>query len=167
MNSNKRLNLCLLLAYRTGKRTVVAAVLIVASAFVDHKESVTYVGPHATGSYKTLQSANLSDGHHTIQHAAVKNIPGYSKRDAPAIHLPGPAVNPSTPHGATRPVQRNTVAGGTYGAERRVGYRALRAGGVAPNDAKQVIRQADNYFMSKLGATLNTPTDYPKDRKKQ
>lgn len=116
----------------------------------------------ATGTYGQLTRAGLNDAHHSIQNAAVKDLPGYSRSAAPSIQLPGRSVG--APHHAANQVQgarRRLGDGGTYGAERRVGYRAMRAAGVPRTEAKQAIRQSDDYF-STIGVNLQTPTNIPK-----
>ncbi len=116
-----------------------------------------------TGSYNDLRRAGVTDGHHIIQNAAVRNVPRYSRGQAPAIELPGPSTQQGTPHyEATQ--EQTRPGGGTYGAERRIGYRALRVGGVSRNDSRQAIRAADNYFMGQLGLNMNSPLPIPGNR---
>ncbi|HDR7795104.1 TPA: hypothetical protein QCY19_003767 [Bacillus luti] len=45
------------------------------------------------------------EGHHIIQDAAVRNLPGYSKRNAPTVSLSKPS------HLKTRAVQRQKGGG--------------------------------------------------------
>lgn len=111
----------------------------------------------------TLRGAKLKDAHHIIQDAAVRDLPGYNTNAAPGIRLDGPANVPGTPHNLTRPVQRQ-AGGGTYGAERRIGYKALRKAGVDKVDARQAISEADDYFQG-IGVTPTTPTRIPGDRR--
>jgi HNH/Endo VII superfamily toxin with a SHH signature len=113
------------------------------------------------GTYKGLRPA--SDAHHIIQDAAVRDIPGYSKSDAPAVELPGPSTRVGSPHYKATQVQRQ-AGGGTYGAERRIGYKAMRKAGVSAEDARALILKADEYFQ-KLGVTFSTPTRIPGNRK--
>ena len=112
---------------------------------------------------RQLRKQRKQEAHHIIQDAAVRDIPGYNSNSAPGIQLPGPSAKPETPHGKTRRVQKQ-AAGGTYGAERRVGYKALRAAGLSPENARVAIQQADRYFES-LGVTKLTPTRRPRDRR--
>jgi hypothetical protein len=81
------------------------------------------------------------------------------------VHLPGPSTRPGTPHYHATQVQRQR-GGGTYAAERRIGYKALRKAGMAPGDVRAVLRQADAYFAS-LGADLTTVTRLPGNRRER
>lgn len=110
-----------------------------------------------------LRDAKLKDAHHVNQDAAVRDLPGYNTNAAPGVPLQGPANVPGTPHQLTRPVQRQ-AGGGTYAAERRIGYNALRKAGVDKTDARQAIGEADDYFQS-IGVTPSTPTRIPGDRR--
>lgn len=115
------------------------------------------------GAYKSLRKAGLQDAHHIIQDAAARDLPGYNRFDAPAIHLPGPSTNLSSPHGLATDVQRQ-AGGGTYAAERRIGYKALRKAGVSKGDARAAIQDADTYFGG-IGVTPKTPTRKPCNRR--
>jgi hypothetical protein len=128
------------------------------------KNGVEFIGERTVGAYKNIKGL-YSEAHHIIQDAAVKNLPGYNKMDAPTIHLEGPAYDKATPHGKATQTQKKTVGGGTYAAERRIGYRALRNAGVNRNEAKAAIKIADNYFEG-LGFDKLIKTDYPKMRTK-
>jgi len=102
------------------------------------------------------------EAHHVIQDAAVRDLPGYSRSRAPAIILPGPSTKVGSPHYCATQIQRQR-GGGTYAAERRIGYKALRRGGVNRNDARDIIKEADDYFFN-LGVTPQTPTRIPGGR---
>jgi len=119
-------------------------------------------GKFARGTYKELTRAGLKDSHHIIQNAAVRDIPGYNYLDAPAINLPGPSTRVGTPHYAATQVQRQS-GGGTYAAERRIGYKSLRTAGVPKLEARSAIEDADEYF-SGLGVTPCTSTRIPGNR---
>jgi hypothetical protein len=110
-----------------------------------------------------LRSKGLRDAHHIIQNAAVKNLPGYNSNRAPGIQLQGPPNTPGTQHFLTRNAQR-ARGGGTYGAERRIAYKALRQAGLSRNHARAEISRADQYFQS-LGVTRSTRTRIPGDRR--
>lgn len=112
--------------------------------------------------YGSLRNAGAKDAHHIIQDAAVRDLPGYSPRSAPARQLAGPSTQPGTPHYNATQVQRQP-GGGTYGAERRIGYKALRKAGLSPDEARYEIGRADEYFES-LGVTRSTPTRIPGNR---
>lgn len=109
-----------------------------------------------------LRASGQRDAHHTIQDAAVRDLPGYNTNAAPGVQLQGPANAPGTPHYHATNVQRQ-AGGGTYGAERRIGYKALRRGGLAEPDARALIQEADNYFGS-IGVTPVTATRIPGNR---
>jgi RHS repeat-associated protein len=110
-----------------------------------------------------LRSAKLRDAHHVIQDAAVRDLPGYNTNAAPGIQLEGPANVKGTPHQMTRPVQRQS-GGGTYAAERRIGYKALRRAGVSVLDSRQAISEADNFFKA-IDVKPQTSTRIPGDRR--
>ena len=93
----------------------------------------------------------------------MRDLPGYTRSEAPAVHLPGPATRPGTPHYNATQVQRQS-GGGTYAAERRIGYKALRKAGMAPGEARVTLHQADGYFAS-LGVHLATVTRIPGNRR--
>jgi hypothetical protein len=115
-----------------------------------------------TSSVADLRAAGLKDAHHVIQNAAVRDLPGYSSRAAPGIQLPGPSTAVSSPHYIATQVQRQ-AGGGTYAAERRIGYKAIRQSGVSQPDARQIISETDNWFQG-IGVTPSTPTRIPGNR---
>ena len=112
--------------------------------------------------YKELRDAKARDSHHVIQNAAARDLPGYDPNRAPAIRLEGPPTTPGTPHYRATQLQREP-GGGTYAAERRIGYKALRAAGLSPEHARQAVETADRYFQS-IGVTPTTPTRIPGNR---
>jgi RHS repeat-associated protein len=114
------------------------------------------------GSYGRLSSAGVKDAHHIIQNAAMRNIPGYSKSAAPSIQLAGPSTLAGSPHYIATRVQ-DMAGGGTYAAERRIGYRALRRAGIGIADARTAIKNADTYFSS-IGVNASTLTRIPGNR---
>ena len=105
-----------------------------------------------------LRRAKLKDAHHIIQDAAVRDIPGYKTNSAPGIQLPGGGRG--TPHHAANQVQKQR-GGGTYAAERRIGYKALRRAGLSKIEARNAIGGADSYFES-IGVTPGTKTRVPR-----
>jgi len=109
-----------------------------------------------------LRAAGLTDAHHVIQDAAVRNLPGYYTNAAPGVQLLGPSTARGTPHYAATQVQRLS-GGGTYAAERRIGYKALRRAGYSEAEARQVIQVADDYFYG-IGVRPDTPTRIPGNR---
>ena len=118
----------------------------------------------AIGSYRSLRRAGLQDAHHVVQDAAVRNLPGYSRNAAPAVQLPGPSTRVGSPHYNATQAQRRT-GGGTYGAERRVSYRALREAGMSPQQARAAVERSDEYFRS-IGVTRSTTTRIPGNRRR-
>jgi hypothetical protein len=119
--------------------------------------------PPASGTYGELRVAGLKDGHHIIQDAAVRELPGYNRTKAPAVHLEGPSTRRGTPHYEATRVQGQR-GGGTYAAERRIGYKAMRRAGISEEHARFLIEAADDYFRS-LGVTASTPTRVPGNRR--
>jgi len=119
-------------------------------------------GSIRTGSYGSLRNTGVKDAHHIIQDAAVRELPGYSRSAAPAVELPGPSTQAGSPHYLATQAQRQP-GGGTYAAERRIGYKALRKANFSPDLARSLIEQADNYFKS-LGVGPGTPTRIPASR---
>lgn len=128
-------------------------------------ELVLKKGGKTTGTYGELVSSGQKDAHHIIQDAAMRDIPGYSRMDAPAIQLNGPSNVVGTEHYFATITQRRSV-GGTYGAERGIAYLSLRKAELSIDEAKTAVRNADNYFMGKLGLSLDTPTRIPGNRRK-
>ena len=94
----------------------------------------------------------------------MRDITEYDKMKASAIQLDGPAREIANLHYNATQVQRSTIGGGTYGAERRIGYRSLREAGFPVDEAKATIRNADKYFMDELGLNLDSPTRIPRNR---
>jgi len=115
-----------------------------------------------TQSVGNLRSAGVKDAHHIIQDAAVRDLPGYDTNAAPGVQLDGPSTAMGTPHYNATQAQR-LVGGGTYGAERRIAYNALRAAGYSNSEVTQAIEEADRYFNS-IGVNQNTPTRIPGNR---
>jgi RHS repeat-associated protein len=109
-----------------------------------------------------LRAAGQKDAHHIIQDAAVRDLPGYNTNAAPGIQLAGPSNVAGTPHNLATAVQRQ-AGGGTYAAERRIGYKAMRRAGISEPDARARIQQADEYFQS-IGVGPSTSTRIPGNR---
>ncbi len=109
-----------------------------------------------------LRAAGVRDAHHVIQDAAVRNLPGYDTLAAPGIQLPGPSTLRGSPHYRATQVQVPR-GGGTYAAERRIGYKALRRSGYSETAARQAIQEADAYFRG-IGVGPSTPTRIPGNR---
>lgn len=120
--------------------------------------------PNVSPTIGELRSQQKKDAHHIIQDTAVKDQPGYSHSGAPGVQLAGPPNQPGTPHYVATNVQRQS-GGGSYAAERRIGYRALRRAGIDQDEARGHIDRADRYFES-LGMDLDTTTRIPGNRAK-
>jgi hypothetical protein len=123
---------------------------------------ITAAATVSSGTYRELRSSRVQDAHHIIQDKAAEDLPGYNRNDAPAAKLAGPSTTKGTPHYNATQVQRQ-AGGGTYAAERRIGYKALRRGGYTPSEARSLIEEADEYFKS-LGVTPSTATRIPGNR---
>ena len=95
---------------------------------VNKTPDAAYQTSKKTGTYGELVSSGQKDAHHIIQDAAMRDIPGYSRMDAPAIQLDGPSNVVGTEHYFATITQRRT-GGGTYDAERRIAYMSLRKAG--------------------------------------
>jgi RHS repeat-associated protein len=110
-----------------------------------------------------------ADSHHIIQDAAarsgpqVSGRPAYSRSRAPATTLAGPSTKVGSPHYRATRVQEQ-AGGGTYGAERRIGYKALRKAGQSPAEARANVERADRYFIDELRWTKATPLNIPGNR---
>ena len=73
-----------------------------------------------------------------------------------------PVTARGTPHYIATQVQRQ-AGGGSYGAEIRIAYKALRRAGYSEMDARQIISETDAYFKG-IGVTPSTPTRIPGNR---
>jgi hypothetical protein len=114
------------------------------------------------GTAREFRQTGLKDAHHVIQDAAVRDVPGYSRLDAPVVQLPGPSTSSGTPHSRATQVQRQP-GGGTYGAERRIAYKALRRAGMSERTARTVMARVHAFF-ARLGVGRDTPTRIPGNR---
>jgi hypothetical protein len=110
-----------------------------------------------------LRATGQNDAHHVIQDASSRDLPGYNTNKAPGVQLEGPSTRTGSPHYEATQVQRQ-AGGGTYGAERRIGYKGLRRAGYSEDKARRAIQEADDYFNS-IGVNNNTPTRIPGNRK--
>jgi hypothetical protein len=139
--------------------------LTVAGEHVFHVSSLGLLSHNnvACAAVGDLRAAGQRDAHHVIQDAAVRDLPGYDTTLAPGVQLPGPSTAVGSAHYTATQVQRQS-GGGTYAAERRIGYKALRKAGVSKQEARDAIGKADDYFRS-IGVTLNTPTRIPGNRR--
>lgn len=107
-----------------------------------------------------------ADSHHVIQNAAMKGVSGYddnAEKTAPSVQLAGPSHEIGSEHYIATQSQRQRGVGGTYAAERRVAYRALRRAGLSTDETRCHVMRADSYF-SNMGVTGDTPTRVPGNR---
>lgn len=110
----------------------------------------------ANGRDYGAKSNTAKDGHHIIQDAAAKTIPKYSYTGAPAIQLGGPSTKIGSEHYIATQIQRE-AGGGTYAAERKIGYKAIRKAGLTEEESKcSFLMHVDPYF-NNLGVTATTP----------
>ncbi|VWB57799.1 sugar-binding protein [Burkholderia lata] len=80
-----------------------------------------------------------ADSHHVIQNAAMKGVSGYddnAEKTAPSVQLAGPSHEIGSEHYIATQSQRQRGVGGTYAAERRVVYRALRRAGLSTDETR-------------------------------
>jgi hypothetical protein len=112
-----------------------------------------------------LRSAKLTDAHHIVQEAAVRDVPGYKTRQAPGLQLEGPSNKVGTPHYEATQVQNTAGIGGSYGAERQVAAMAMTAAGFSPEGVAAGVARADAYFIGRLGLTLDSPLRIPGKRR--
>jgi hypothetical protein len=146
-----------------GKGVVVGAAVHEGEKVVEHEAERKTVEDRLMSSYSKLRSLGVKDGHHIIQDASVRDIPRYNRNEAPAIRLDGPSTKLGTEHNIATKIQREP-GGGSYSAERRIAYKALRKAKIERGTARRAIEKADSYF-SKIGVKPETPTRIPGNRK--
>ncbi|GKS83691.1 hypothetical protein AVMA1855_06085 [Acidovorax sp. SUPP1855] len=103
------------------------------------------------------------DSHHIIQNAAAQNIPGYSRSKAPAVQLGGRSTTIGSEHYIATQVQRQ-AGGGTYAAERRIGYKAIRRAGLSEQESKCLFMMHVDPHFNGLGVNGSTTTRIPGNR---
>lgn len=119
----------------------------------------------ANGRAYGSKSGTPADGHHVIQHASVpEGTEGYTYTGAPAVQLGGPSTQVGSEHYAATSVQRQ-AGGGTYAAERRIGYKALRRAGLTPQEARCLFAAHVDPYFENLGFNGNTPMRTVKNRR--
>ena len=119
------------------------------------------------GPYDQLRGGVTGEeAHHILQHAAVRELPGYSRGQAPAIGLRGPGSSRSTQHGRTVTEQIDTLLGSTLGDEVTVAADALRRAGVPRRVIRQALTAADRYFYQELGLAPTSATRIPGTRRR-
>ena len=115
------------------------------------------------GTKTELGNMGVTDGHHIVQDAAVRDLPGYSNEGAPCIGLPGPSNSLAAPHGRATAVQR-ARGGGTLGQELAIGERGLLSAGASPGIARTAVDYAQADFAAK-GFGPSTSTRIPGNRR--
>ena len=111
------------------------------------------------------KSETPADGHHIIQHASVpEGTVGYSYGGAPVVQLEGPSTRVGSEHYAATSVQRQ-AGGGTYAAERRIGYKAIRRAGLSAQEARCLFAMHVDPYFEKLGFTGDSPMRTVKNRR--
>jgi RHS repeat-associated protein len=120
-------------------------------------------GSMRLGGYRELRGGTGNQSHHIIQDKAAEGLPRYNRDAAPAVQLQGSTKEIGSQHYKATAIQRE-AGGGTYAAERRIGYKALRAAGLSAEQSRQAIEFADRYFQG-IGVTPSTPTNIPKNRR--
>jgi len=103
------------------------------------------------------------DSHHIIQNAAAQNIPGYSRSKAPAVQLGGKSTTIGSEHYIATQVQRQ-AGGGTYAAERRIGYKAIRKAGLSEEESKCLFLMHVDPHFNGLSVSGSSPTRIPGNR---
>src|SRR5690606_34263241 len=126
----------------------------IAYASFDHDFAVSKdlhdgrLSPHDTPITGPSYTTPVDATHHIVD-AAVRELRGYNRDDAPAILLEVPSRVRGTQHYYATQVQRRP-GGGTLGAELRIAYGALIAADVPAEVAFEVVERAKRYFYDKL-----------------
>lgn len=133
-----------------------------------------YHGPTVTQSYGWLTNPRnkrirnderVREAHKPLQHAAVRNLPGYTKSQAPSILLDGRSNVKGTQHYKATQVQREP-GGGSVGAELPVTARGLdETGALSPEGRHQAMMEILQYLKFH-GHRSVTPTLIPGNRRK-
>ncbi len=114
------------------------------------------------GSYGDLKADGIKDAHHIIQDAAVRDLPGYNRNDAPAVELSGPSTEVGSEHYEATQAQRQ-AGGGNYAAERKIAQNSLSKAGLSPDQVQTALQNSDQYFQG-IGVGPSTPTRVPGNR---
>nr|WP_301286269.1 RHS repeat-associated core domain-containing protein [Serratia nevei] len=124
------------------------------------------VGPHSQMASKTR--GTLNDSHHIYQDKAVESLPHYKREDAMTVIIQGrnpDRTTTGTPHYNASRVQNTSQAGGMLGSETVVAFKALRAAGLGPKEAKCATLKARGYLAG-LGGSAGSSTKIPKSRRR-
>lgn len=117
------------------------------------------------GTYDELRNAGVKDGHHIVQDAAARDVPGYNKGDAPAIQADGPSTKIGSEHYNLTYDQSHATTGGTYGIEKNIGLNSLEKNlGLSSSDLGTISNYLDAYFCNTLGLTEDSPLRIPGNR---
>jgi hypothetical protein len=106
----------------------------------------------------------VKDGHHVVQHAAVRDLPGYDYDSVVCVGLPGPSTTPGTPHYNATQAQRDCAPSGTLGDELNVADCSLQAAGLSPDLAGTITDMAERDFAAR-GHGRSAKTRKPGNRK--
>jgi hypothetical protein len=90
--------------------------------------------------------------HLIVLHSAARACPGYSRHDAPAIHMEGSSMARDTEHGRAVTAQI-TRRQGTLEEAIEAGIFALGAAGVSKGIRRQARAACEDYFYERLGLT--------------
>ncbi len=117
------------------------------------------------GTYDELRSADVKDGHHIIQNAAVRDVAGYKRGDAPAIQADGPSTKVGSEHYNLTYDQSHAITGGTYGKEKTIGLNSAEKNlELSQNDVKIISDYLDDYFCKQLGLNNDSTIRIPGNR---
>lgn len=117
------------------------------------------------GTYGELSDAGVKDAHHLLQDAAMRNVEGYKKRNAPAIQADGPSTLVGSEHYNLTYDQSHASASGTYGIEKQIGMDSSTKNlNLSGSDSNTVNAFVDNYFMGNLGLSSDSQTRIPGNR---
>ena len=117
------------------------------------------------GTYDELCNAGVKDGHHIIQNAAVRDVAGYKRGDAPAIQADGPSTKVGSEHYNLTYDQSHAIAVGTYGKEKTIGLNSAEKNlELSQNDVKIISDYLDDYFCKQLGLNNDSTTRIPGNR---
>jgi hypothetical protein len=117
------------------------------------------------GTYGQLSDAAVTDAHHLLQDAAMRNIDGYSRRNAPAIQADGPSTLIGSEHYNLTYEQSHATQTGTYSIEKQIGLDSTTEK-LNLNHSDRAILETfvDGYFVGELDLNNDSPTGTPGNR---
>jgi hypothetical protein len=128
-------------------------------------EAVEEVTERKFFSYGTGTTIKGYEKHHIFQDAAMRDLPGYSRHKAPAIHLRGKSSQKGSEHYKATKVQREAIKGGSFSDEITVAFDSLVAAGKTPREARGIVSAASSEIRNKLNISPLTQTRIPGNRK--